>query len=93
MKNFGILSSKLFILIVTPLRKAKKGVRSSIYFALIVINTKIVTRKFLSPADLSRAQTLYIHKLANVVMVGQDENLMLATFQIVFPSLKNLNNC
>ena len=80
MKNFGVLSSKLFFLIVALLIEAREGVRSSIYFSLIVVNPKIVMREFLSLADLSGAETLCIHKLAKVVIVGQDEELVLAIF-------------
>ena len=55
MKNLGVFSSKLFFLIMTPLKKAKKCVCSSICLALTVINPKLIPRKFLGPLDLTKA--------------------------------------
>ena len=78
---------------VAPLKEAREDVCSSICFALTVVNLKMVTRKFLSPVDLSEAQTLYVYKTAKVIMIGQDKDLVLATFQIVSLSLKSLNDC
>ena len=40
----------------------------------------MVVRKFLSPADLSGAQTLYICELTKVVVVNKDKDLIFATF-------------
>ena len=50
-------------------------------------------KKFLSPADLSGAQTLCVHKPAEVVVVDEYKHLILTAFQIVSLGLKNLNNC
>ena len=40
----------------------------------------MVTREFFGPADLSRAQTLRVHKLAEVVVVGEYKYLILRLF-------------
>ncbi len=53
---------------------------------------KVVLREFLGSIDLTRAQTFYIHESTEVIMVNKDKNLIFATFQIVTPSLKSLNN-
>ena len=51
----------------------------------------MVTREFLSPADLSGAQTLCVYKPAEVVVVGEYENLMFA-FKEVPLYLEGFNN-
>ena len=76
-----------------PLREARQCVCSSVCFALIIINSKVVTREFLRPADLSGAQTLCIYEPTEVVIVGKYQDFVLAAFQIVTPGLKSLNNC
>ena len=58
----------------------------------MIIDSKVVTRDFLSLADIFKAQTLHIHKLAKVIIIGEYKNLVLASFQIVSPSLKRLND-
>ena len=52
----------------------------------------MLLKELLGPADLSEAQILCIHETTEVIMVRKDKNLMLATFQIVTPRLKSLNN-
>ena len=92
-ENLGVLSSKLFFLIIAPLREAREGVCSTVCLALTIINSKVVTREFLSPADLSGAQTLCVHEPMEVVMVGKQQKVVLVAFQIVSLGLKSLNNC
>ena len=38
---------------------------------------KMVTKKFLSPADWFEAQTLYVYELSEVVMAGKYKDFML----------------
>ena len=52
----------------------------------------MVSRELLGPADLSRAQALHIHETMEIIVVCKDENLMLATFQIVTPRLESVDN-
>ena len=58
----------------------RQGIRSFIYLALAVIDLEIVTRKFLSLADLSRAQTLHLHELFEFVMFSKHKDFMLGAF-------------
>ena len=58
----------------------------------MIIDLEVVTKEFLSPADLSEAQTLCLHKPMEVVVVNKYKYLILRAFQVVLPSLKNLNN-
>ena len=46
----------------------------------MVIDLEVVTKKFLSPADLFEAQILCVHKSMKVVVVCKDEDLVLAIF-------------
>ena len=52
----------------------------------------MISGELLGLADLFGAQTLCIHETTKVFMVRKDKNLMLATFQIVTPRLKGLDN-
>ena len=52
----------------------------------------MLLKDFLSLADLSRAQALYIHKITKVIVVFKFKNLMFATFQVVVPSFECSNN-
>ena len=55
----------------------KQGIDNSICLALVVINLKVITKKFLSPADLSEAQTFCLYKSSVVIIVGKHKNFML----------------
>ena len=70
MENLGVLSSKLFFLIMAPLREAREGVCSTVCLALTIIDSKMIPRELLGPPDLARAQTLRVHKPTEVVIVG-----------------------
>ena len=52
----------------------------------------MILKKLLGPTDLSRAQTFYIYKATKVVIVYKNKYLILATFQIVMPCLKDFEN-
>ena len=76
-EDFDVFYSEDFFFLSIPLRVLKQGIGSFIYLSLMIIDLDVVTRKFLSPADLSGALILCIHKLSKVVMVDKYENFML----------------
>ena len=76
-QDFHVLGSKSLFLLSTPLRVSRQGVSSSICLALVVIDLEVITRKFLSPADLSGAQSLRVYESSEIVMVGKHEDSML----------------
>ena len=76
MPNFDVLCSEGFFLFSAPLRIPRQGISSSISFALTIINLEIVTREFLDPADLLGAQTLCVHKLLEVIIIGKLDDFM-----------------
>ena len=80
MKNPNIFSLYLVFFGLIPLREVRQRVCSSVCLALMIINSKVITKELLSPADLSGAQTLRVHEPTEVVMVGKYENLVFATF-------------
>ncbi len=92
MKNLKVLIFESLFLSLAFLRKARQGISRSISLSLIVIDSKVVLREFLGPADLAGAQTLCIHELTEVVVVSEDKDLVFAAFQVVAPSLKGFNN-
>ena len=79
-EEFGCSQLELFFLIVAPLRKARKGVYSPICLALMVVDLKVISRKFLSLLNMTRAQALCIHEPTKVVIVDKNKNLMFAAF-------------
>ena len=92
MEDLAILSLELIHLILVSLRKLRQSICSCICFVLAVVDSKIVSGEFLGPADLSKAQTLYIHEAIKVVVVCEDKHLVFATFQIVTPCLKDFDD-
>lgn len=61
---------------------------SSISFVLTMVNSKVVSRELLSPADVSRAQALHIRESTEVVVISQHDNFMLGALQVVPPILE-----
>lgn len=82
----------LFILILIPLKKTKESVCSSIGFSLLIINPKVILREFLGPTDLTRAQALGVYESTQVIMVGEDEDFIFATLQLVTLEFKSFND-
>ncbi len=80
MKNLRILISESLFLGLTSLREAKQGISCSISLSLTIIDLEVVSRELLGLSDLTRAQTLCIYELAEVIMVIQDKNLVFAAF-------------
>ena len=93
MENLGVLSSKLFFFILTPLKDAKESICSPVGLVLTIIDPKMISGELLGPTDLFGAYALYIHKSTEVIIVGKHQNFVLAAFQILSPDLKNLDNC
>ncbi len=80
MKNLEILLSKSLFLDLASLREAKQGINCSISLSWTIIDLEMIFRELLCPADLTRAQTLCIHRLAEVIIVSNDEDLVFAVF-------------
>ncbi len=89
MENLGVLSSESIFLGLASLGEAGQGISSSISLSLAVVDSEVVPRELLGPTDLSRTQ---VHALAKVVVISDDKNLVLATFQVVAPILEGVNN-
>ena len=92
MKNLGVLSSKGLFLGLASQGKARQGISCGIGLFLAIVDSKVVPREFLGPSDLPKTQALGIHESAEIVMVGEDEDLVFAALQVVTPSLESLNN-
>ena len=92
MKDLAIFSLELIFFILASLQKPWQSIYSCIYFALAVVNLKMILRKLLGPADLFGAQTLHIYKTTKTVVVYEDKYLVFATFQIVTPCLEDFDN-
>ena len=80
MEDLDVLGAEGVFLLYTLWRILRQGISSSISLALIIVDSEVVTREFLGPTDLSGAQTLYLHKPTEVVVVGQYKQLMLRPF-------------
>ena len=77
MQDFDVLCLEGLFLLSAPLRVLRQGSSSNISFVLMIINSEVVTREFLSPADLPGAQTICVHELSEVVMIGKHKDFML----------------
>ena len=75
-QNLDVLCSEGLFLLSTPLRVSRQGIGSSVSLALMIVDSEVVTRELLGPADLSGAQTLRLHEPTEVVVVGKHENFM-----------------
>ena len=76
MQNLDVFRLEGFFLLSTPLGISRQGISSSVSLILTIIDSEVVTKEFLSPANLSGAQTLRVHELSEVVMVGKHKNFM-----------------
>ena len=79
-QNLDLLRLEGILLLSTPLRVSRQGNGSSVSLALIIIDLELISRKFLSLTDLSGAQTLHVHELSEVVIVGKHEDFMSRAF-------------
>ncbi len=80
MKNLEVLISKSLFIGLAFLMEVRQGISRTLSFSLRIIDSKIVLRELFGSADLTRAQTLCIYKLAEVIMVSKDKKLVFAAF-------------
>ena len=80
MQNLDVFRLEGLFFLNTPLKVSKQGIGSSVSLALTIVDSKVVTRELLGPADLFGAQTLRVYELVEVVVVGKYEHLMLRAF-------------
>ncbi len=92
MKNLGVLSSKGLLLGLASLGEARQGISGGISLSLAIVDSKVVSREFLGSSDLPGTQALGIHESAEIVIVGEDEDLVFEALQVVAPSLEGLND-
>ena len=76
MQDFDVFCSEGVFFLSVLLGVSRQGISSSVSFALTIIDSEVVTREFLGPADLPGAQILRIHELSEVVIVGKYEDFM-----------------
>ena len=91
-QDLDVLGAEGLFFFCTLLRVLRQSIYSSVSFVLTIVNSGVVTREFLSPADLSGAQTLHLYEPTEVVVVGKHKHLMLRSFYIVLLSLEGLND-
>ena len=80
MEDFDVLGAKSLFFLSTLLRILRQSIGSFICFALTLINLKVIIRKFLNLADLSRTQTLCIYESTKIVVLDKNKDVMFATF-------------
>ena len=80
MQNLDVLRLEGLFLLSTPLRVSRQGIGSSVSLDLTIVDLEVITRELLGPADLSGAQTLCVHKPAEVVVVGKHKNFLSRAF-------------
>lgn len=55
----------------------RQSISSSNSFAPALINPEMISKQFLSPTNLLRAQAFHVHKTAQIVVVRKIEDLMI----------------
>ena len=55
MQDFDVLCSQSVFFLRIPLGISRQGISSSVSFALTIMDSKVVMKEFLGPADLSGA--------------------------------------
>lgn len=66
----------------------RKSVYSPINLVLLVINLKMILKKLIRLANLSKAQALYIYKVMGIVVICKNKNLIFTNFYLVLPGFK-----
>ncbi len=79
-ENLKVLISKSLFLGLASLREARQSINHNIFLSLTIIDSEVVLREFLGPANLARAQTLCIYELTEVIIVSKDKDLVFAAF-------------
>lgn len=92
MQDLGVLSLKSGFFFNTLLKILWQDIISSISFALIIINLKVVSGPFLSITDLPKTRVFHVFKLLEITMVYKHKNIIPATFKIVLLTFEYLNN-
>ena len=80
MQDFNIFGLKSFFFFYTLLKILGQSISSFISLALVIIDLKIVLRKFVGPTDLFGTPSLYVYELSKVVIVSKHKNFMLIIF-------------
>ncbi len=80
MKNLGVIIFESLFLGLASLEEMKQGISCSISLFLIIIDSEVVLRELLGPADLTRAQVFCIHELTEVIIVSKNEDLIFVAF-------------
>lgn len=81
-----------FLFFRAPLKEIGQNVSNSNSFALAIIDSKMVSKEPLDLTDLFRTLALYVYELIKVVVVDQDKDFVLITFEVIAPDLESLNN-
>ena len=79
-QDFDVFGAKGLFFLCTLLRVLRQGISNPVSLALTIVDSKVLAREFLGPADLFGAQTLCFHKPTEVVVVGEYKQLMLRPF-------------
>ena len=75
-QNFDIFCLEGVVFFNIPLGVLRQGISYSVSFALTIIVSELLTKGFLGPADLFRAQILCVYELSEVVIVGKHKNFI-----------------
>lgn len=91
MKYLRVFNSKSFFLIQLLCEKQNKAFAIVLVF-LVIIDLKMRSNKFFGLSNLFRSKTLFVYKLAEIIITNQNKNLVFTTFQVIAPRFENFNN-
>lgn len=79
-QDLSIFSLKNSFFFKILLKILGRGICSSIYFILLIINIKIILKEFLGSVNLFGAQIFCIYELLEIIIVYKYKKFILTTF-------------
>ncbi len=92
MENLGVLIFENLFLGLASLGETRQGISHSISLFLTIIDSEVVSKELLGPANLTKTQAFCIYKSTEIIIVSKDKDLVFAAFQVGTPSLKGFND-
>lgn len=80
MTNLSVFISESFFLCLVFLGKTRLDINCNISLSLIIIDSEVVLKEFLSPIDLTKTQAFCIYELTKGFMVSKDKDLIFVAF-------------
>lgn len=92
MYDLDVFGPKNVFFFGVSLWEAEKRICCAIGPILVILNAKVISRKLLSSPNLPGTEAFGSYEAPQIVIIHKYQDLILITFQIVVPDLKNPDN-